>query len=182
MGFLPWEICVSFPRKSQLWQRRTTQPTVHAGCFSVLIIHQTLAWTTEFLTWARMLMHAIANGGVWTPLESLHWNLTLAKKSRISWVCSRVLNRCSTGPSMWSTFNLPTCSPPVWVSAEDACCLLLDGAVPESESELLLEARCAGVTRPVWLCRYAANSSVMDSRLVPASPAQCKNADRLTSL
>ena len=31
-----------------------TQPTVHAGCFSVSIIHQTLTWTTGSLTCAQM--------------------------------------------------------------------------------------------------------------------------------
>ena len=48
---------------------RATQPMVHAGCFSVSIIHQTLTWTTGFLTCTQMLMHAIAHGGVWTPYE-----------------------------------------------------------------------------------------------------------------
>ena len=38
----------------------STQPTMNAGCFSVSIIHLTLAWTTGSLTCARMLMHAIA--------------------------------------------------------------------------------------------------------------------------
>ena len=42
MGFLPWEIQVSFPGESQLLQSRATQPKVHAGCFSVSIIHRTL--------------------------------------------------------------------------------------------------------------------------------------------
>ena len=54
MGFLPWEIQVACPRKSQLRQSHTTQPTVHAGCFSVSIIHWTLTWTTGSLTCAQM--------------------------------------------------------------------------------------------------------------------------------
>ena len=37
-GIFPWEIRVAFPGESQLRQRRATQPTVHAGCFSVSII------------------------------------------------------------------------------------------------------------------------------------------------
>ena len=40
--------------------------TVHAGCFSVSIIHRTLTWTTGSFTCAQMLMHAIAHGGVRT--------------------------------------------------------------------------------------------------------------------
>ena len=54
MGFLPWEIQVAFPRESQLQQSCATQPKVHAGSFSVSIIHQTLRWTTGSLTCAQM--------------------------------------------------------------------------------------------------------------------------------
>ena len=39
MGFLPWEIWVAFPGESQLLQSCTTQPRVHAGCFSVSIVN-----------------------------------------------------------------------------------------------------------------------------------------------
>ena len=63
MRFLPCEIRVAFLGESQLRQSRATQPTVHAGCFIVSIIHQTLTWTTGSLTCAQMLMHAIAHGG-----------------------------------------------------------------------------------------------------------------------
>ena len=38
-----------------------TQPMVHAGCFSVSIIHRTLKWTTGSLMYTQMLMHAIAH-------------------------------------------------------------------------------------------------------------------------
>ena len=41
MGFLTWEIWVALPRESKLQQSCTTEPTVHAGCFSVSIIHRT---------------------------------------------------------------------------------------------------------------------------------------------
>ena len=54
----------AFSGKIQLRQSRTTQPTVHARCFSVSIIHRNLTWTTVSLTCAQMLMHAIAYGGV----------------------------------------------------------------------------------------------------------------------
>ena len=39
VGFLPWKTRVAFPGESQLRQSRATQPTVHAGCFSVSLIH-----------------------------------------------------------------------------------------------------------------------------------------------
>ena len=45
-------------------------PVVHAGCFSVSIVHQTLTWTTGSLTCAQILMHAIAHGGMDTERES----------------------------------------------------------------------------------------------------------------
>ena len=48
--FFPWEIRVAFPGESQLRQIRATQPTVHAGCFIVSIIHRTLTGTTVSLT------------------------------------------------------------------------------------------------------------------------------------
>ena len=69
MGSLPWEIRVAFPGESQLEQSRATQPTVHAGCFTVSIIHRTLTWTTGSLTCAQMLMHAIAHGCVRTRVR-----------------------------------------------------------------------------------------------------------------
>ena len=66
MRFLPGEIRAAFPGESQLRQSRSTQPTVHAECFSVSIIHRTLTWTTGSLTCAQMLMLAIVHGGVRT--------------------------------------------------------------------------------------------------------------------
>ena len=65
--FLPRKIRVAFLRESQQRQSNTTQPTVHAECFNVSIIHRTLTWTTGSLTCVHMLMHAIAHGGVRTP-------------------------------------------------------------------------------------------------------------------
>ena len=46
------------PGKSQLRQSRATQPTAHAGCFSVSIIHRTLTWTTGSLTCAQINVSA----------------------------------------------------------------------------------------------------------------------------
>ena len=42
LGFLPRKIRVAFSRESHLRQSRATQSMVHAGCFSVSIIHRTL--------------------------------------------------------------------------------------------------------------------------------------------
>ena len=42
MAFLQWENQVTCPGESRLRQSRATQPTVHAGRFSVSIIHGTL--------------------------------------------------------------------------------------------------------------------------------------------
>ena len=69
MKFLLWEIRVTFPRESQLRQTRTTQPTVHAGCFSVSITHRTLTWTRGSVTCAQILMHVIAHRGVQTHVR-----------------------------------------------------------------------------------------------------------------
>ena len=42
LGFPPWEIRVAFFGERQLQQSRASQPTVHAGRFSVSIINRTL--------------------------------------------------------------------------------------------------------------------------------------------
>ena len=54
MGLLPWEIQDAFPGESQLQESHTTQPTVHAECFSVSLNHHTLTWTRGSLTCAQM--------------------------------------------------------------------------------------------------------------------------------
>ena len=66
---LPWKIRVALPGKSKPRQSRATryQPTVHAGCLSVSIIHQTLTRTTESVMCPHMLIHSITHGGVRTP-------------------------------------------------------------------------------------------------------------------
>ena len=48
-------------------QCHATQPTVHAGCFSVSIAHRALTRTTGSLTCEQILMHATAHGSVRTP-------------------------------------------------------------------------------------------------------------------
>ena len=74
MRFFPWEIRVAFPGESQLRQSRATQRKVHAGCFSVFIIHRTLTRSTGSLTCTQTLMHAIAHGGCTdTVRESALW-------------------------------------------------------------------------------------------------------------
>ena len=67
LGFLQWEIRATFLGESQLRHGRATRPTVHAGCFSVSIIHWTPTWTAGSLTCTQVLMYAIADGGVQTP-------------------------------------------------------------------------------------------------------------------
>ena len=63
VGFLSCENRVAFLWVSQFQQSRATQPTVHAGCFSVHIIHRILTWTTRSLTFAQLFIHAIAHCG-----------------------------------------------------------------------------------------------------------------------
>ena len=54
---------------------------VRAGYVCVAIIHRTLTWTTGSLTRAQMLMRALAYRGVRSSNKSLHWKLTLGRKS-----------------------------------------------------------------------------------------------------
>ena len=57
---------VAFPEGSHLRQSLATQSTVHAGCFTVSIIHRTLTWIFNV---HRNLMHAIAHRGVRTHVR-----------------------------------------------------------------------------------------------------------------
>ena len=59
----PWDIQVAFPGECQLRESHATQPTVHAGCFSVSIIPRSLTWTTGSLTTAQMLKRPICTRG-----------------------------------------------------------------------------------------------------------------------
>ena len=99
MGFLPWEIWVAFSGESQRRQSRTTQPTVHTGCFSVSISHHTLTWTTGSLTCAHMLMHAIAHRNVRTRVRESALKVDSWRKSHAApgnQTCvSGVMVRCS---------------------------------------------------------------------------------------
>ena len=63
MGFLPWEIQVASPGKASC-NSLVTHPTVHAGCFSVSIIHPTVTWTTGSLTCTQMFMHVIVHRSI----------------------------------------------------------------------------------------------------------------------
>ena len=75
---------------------------VRAGYVCVAIIDRTLIWTTGSLSFAQMLIHAIAHGGVRTPKE-----LTVGRKSHeapgnrtcVSGVTVRCSNQLSYIPS-----------------------------------------------------------------------------------
>ena len=86
IGFLPWEIRVAFPEESQLRESCATKSTVHAGCFSVSMIHRTLTGITGSLTCAQIGVNACdcSRGCTDTVNESLHWKLTLGGKSLAS--------------------------------------------------------------------------------------------------
>ena len=80
---------------------------VRAGYVCVAIIHRTLTWIAGTLSCAQMLNNAIAHGSVRTPKESLHWKLTLGRKSLaapgnrtcVSGVTVRCCNQLSYIPS-----------------------------------------------------------------------------------
>ena len=109
MLFLPWEIRVAVPGESQLQQSRATQPTEHAGCFSVSIIHQPLTWTTGSLTCTRMLMHAIAHEGVRTHVRE---SALKVDSGRIILCRSGESNlrQSSAGPMLYHLSYIPTIS------------------------------------------------------------------------
>ena len=64
-----WRSCkprCQWRQASRLPQGRATQPTVHAACFSVSLIHRILTWTKRTLTCAQTLLHAMAYRGART--------------------------------------------------------------------------------------------------------------------
>ena len=115
-GFPPWEVLVVFPKESQLGQSRDTQPTVHAGCFSVSIIPRTLTWTAGSITCTHKLMHAIALGGIRTQYENLHWKLTLGEKKMPCRTGDSNLRRQRSGPML---YQLRATSPPITTVSVD---------------------------------------------------------------
>ena len=100
MGFLPWEIRVAYPGESQLRLSRAIHPTLHAGCFSVSIIHRTLAWTTGSLTCAHTLMHAIGHGDVRTHLRESALKVDSGRKIPCRTGESNLRRRCD-GPMLY---------------------------------------------------------------------------------
>ena len=73
--------CVVPMGNSGCLQSRATQPTVHAGCFSVSIIHRTLTLTTGSLTCAQMLIHAVVHRVHRHRERVLFGKLTLEEKN-----------------------------------------------------------------------------------------------------
>ena len=59
-GFFRGKFGLISPGESRLRQNRATQPTVHAGCFSISIIHRTRTWTqfslVQFNPWAEWVV------------------------------------------------------------------------------------------------------------------------------
>ena len=84
---------------------------VCAGYAGVAIIHGTLTWTTGSLSCAQILMHVIAHRGVRTLKESLHWKLTLERKSLSAlgnWTCiSGMTVQCSNQLSYSPSLLVP---------------------------------------------------------------------------
>ena len=90
---------------------RATQPTVHAGCFSVSIIHRTLTWITGSLTCAQMLMHAIAHGGVITDVRESALKVGFGRKIPCRTGESNLRQRCA-GPMLYQLSYIPAVVPP----------------------------------------------------------------------
>ena len=121
MRFLPREIWDAFPRESQLRQSRTTQPTVHAGCFSISIIHRTPTWTTGSLTCAQTLIQAVAHGGVRTHTRESALKVDSGRKIPCRTRESN-LHQPGDGLMLQATSYIPTIK-----QLNELCCLRLLG-------------------------------------------------------
>ena len=78
-----------------MWQSGATQPAVHTGWFGVSMVHWILIRTTGSLTFAQMLMHAIAHGCVQTYVWEFAPKVGCGKKIPFR-----------TGKSNWATSPL----------------------------------------------------------------------------
>ena len=76
---------------------------VHDACFSVSIIHRTLTYTTDPLTSAQMLMHAIAHGGVRTHVRESALKVDSGRKS-LSATEEPNLRQLRAGPMFYHPF------------------------------------------------------------------------------
>ena len=112
------------------------------GLFYVATIHGTLTWTTGSLSCTHMLMHAIAHVGVWTLNESLHWKLTLGRKS----LDAPRIQTCISGVTVWCSTNWATSHPHAYMH-------LHDGRF--SKADLKREPQNIWITSPLTtiLCR-----------------------------
>ena len=107
-GFLPWGIQVAFPGESQLQQSSTTQPMLHAGCFSITIIHQTLTRITGSLTCICDLFACITYGdlGLWSHPKKIFFfffwggDVRVCTEFDLGETCMQSL-AWDSHPSMW---------------------------------------------------------------------------------
>ena len=113
----------------------TTQPPVHAGCFSVSIIHQTLTWTTGSLACIQIVMHACnctQARGVWTHVwvctESWLWEKNALphrgiKPTSAGWRSDALTHWATTPPNLW-----PRTTPLLTLCALEALLLVAESA------------------------------------------------------
>ena len=107
MGFLPWKIQVAFPGETQPRQSRATQQAVHAGIFSVSIIHRTPTWTAGSLTCTPMSMYAIVHKGVRTYVTESALKVDSGRKIPCRTVESNLRQR-RAGPILYQQSYIPT--------------------------------------------------------------------------
>ena len=113
-----WAYLISSPSASFHWATTIIKLSilslmVRAGYVCVAIIHGPQTWTTGSLSCAQMLMHAIAHGGVRTPKHSLHWKLTLGRKSLVppenrTCVCDVTVRCCHQLSDIQSPLSEPS--------------------------------------------------------------------------
>ena len=101
-----------FPGKASCDRVTLPQPAVHAGCFSVSIIHRTLTWTTGSLKCAQMLIHTVAHV-VYTHRKRVCTESWLWERNPLPQGKSNLSQR-RAGPTLYQLSYIPTHS--IWVS------------------------------------------------------------------
>ena len=105
MGHWDWKFGLLSPGKASC-DSLATQPTVHAECFSVSIIHRTLAWTTGSLLGSQMLMHAAATWGCMDTVREFALKVDSMRKIPCSTGKWNLFQRCAD-PTLYQLSYIP---------------------------------------------------------------------------
>ena len=141
MGFLPWDIQVAFPTESKLRQSGTTQPTVHAGCFTVLLGTQGGVGSILPHKATNLVWHCVLK--IWHYKDLKGLSFRVQQRLISCW-----FNACRNCCFLWCCRSISTLlTSPLWTAMATLWCRWmppsLHAHVPRPTTLLLAHARTA---------------------------------------